>query len=110
MLVGIEDISRDRYDELTLGTMSKLPVPIQGKGNRSHPSPTKNANPYQRPPEMGETGKATSMMIRTCEAEIEDSWMAKVTVAALSMVASYWSWALLREFLGYSQDGLLCCF
>ncbi|EDQ98503.1 uncharacterized protein LACBIDRAFT_299880 [Laccaria bicolor S238N-H82] len=83
--------------------MCKLPVPketyIPGEGNRSHPSPTKKANPYQHPLETGKTEEATSMVIRTCEAEIEDSWMTKVTVVALSMAGSHWSWALLREFL-----------
>ena len=39
------------------------------------------------------------MVIQTCEAEIEVSWMKKVTVAALSMADTYWSWALLMEFL-----------
>ena len=38
------------------------------------------------------------MVIQTCEAEIEVSWMKKVTVVALSMADSYWSWASLREF------------
>ena len=35
----------------------------------------------------------------TCEAEVKDSWMGEVTVAALSMADSYWSGPLLREFL-----------
>ena len=48
----------------------------------------KKANPYQHPLETGKTVKATSVVIRTCEAEIEDSWMGKVTVVALSMADS----------------------
>ena len=74
-------------------------MPTQGEGSRSHPSPMKKANPYQHPLETKETVKATSMVIRTCEAEIEVSWMKKVTVVVLSMADSYWSRALLREFL-----------
>ena len=42
----------------------------------------------KHPLAIEETEMPTSMVIRTCEAEIEDSWMRKVTVVALSMADS----------------------
>ena len=42
----------------------------------------------KHPLAIGETEKATSMVIRTCEAEIEDFWMGKVMVVALSIADS----------------------
>ena len=48
------------------------------------------------------------MVIRTCDAEIEDSWLGKVTVVALWMADSYWSCALLREILGNITKTVSC--
>ena len=56
------------------------------------------ACPDQHPIET-QAEKITSMVVLTCEAEIDESWIGKVTVAAFLMADSYWSCASLREFL-----------
>ena len=59
----------------------------------------------KHPLAIGETEKA-SLVIRTCEAEIEDSWMGKVTVVALSMAESELDFV--RRTLGNITNTVSC--